>query len=151
MKFKGVIKLMRIWDIFHSYLNKMSLSGEHREMHGLYNIITGITHGGNYARHPETLRWYGKSSALVLRHDAIVQEMLERKMNHKTPMLFFTDDQKFQEERLLSDFEQVDLLLYKYLFKKQDFGRDNLYHFPGYKKWAFDNSLCFQLCKEIGS
>lgn len=31
---------MRIWDISPAYLNRQSLLGEHRELHGLYNILS---------------------------------------------------------------------------------------------------------------
>jgi len=31
---------MRIWDIHPGYLNRQSLLGEHRELHGIFSIIT---------------------------------------------------------------------------------------------------------------
>ncbi|HEX4568534.1 MAG TPA: pyrimidine dimer DNA glycosylase/endonuclease V [Vicinamibacterales bacterium] len=31
---------MRIWDVAAGYLNRQSLLGEHRELHGLHNIVT---------------------------------------------------------------------------------------------------------------
>ena len=46
---------MRIWDINPGYLNRQSLLGEHRELHGIVSIIRDNKKG--YSRHPETLRW----------------------------------------------------------------------------------------------
>ena len=31
---------MRIWDVPAGYLNRQSLLGEHRELHGIYSILT---------------------------------------------------------------------------------------------------------------
>ena len=31
---------MRIWDLNPGYLNRNSLLGEHRELHGILNILT---------------------------------------------------------------------------------------------------------------
>lgn len=31
---------MRIWDVSPSFLNNNSLLGEHKELHGIFNIIT---------------------------------------------------------------------------------------------------------------
>lgn len=81
---------MRIWDIDPKFLCNKHLVAEHRELHGCFRIIT--VHGckGGYANHPETKRWYGKSKALRLRHDALVAEGRRRGMNfgieHKTPI-----------------------------------------------------------------
>ena len=43
---------MRIWDLSPGYLNRGSLLGEHRELHGLHSIIVNGKKG--YANHPET-------------------------------------------------------------------------------------------------
>ena len=48
---------MRIWDINPGYLNRQSLLGEHRELHGIVSIILNIKKG--YSKHPETIRWVG--------------------------------------------------------------------------------------------
>ena len=39
---------MRVWDLAAGYLNRQSLLGEHRELHGIYSIITENKAG--YAR-----------------------------------------------------------------------------------------------------
>jgi hypothetical protein len=78
---------MRIWDIDPSLLCRQHLLGEHRELHGLWNILT--THGGvgGYSRHPETIRWVGKLPALRSRHELIVQEMARRGYNHASSLI----------------------------------------------------------------
>ena len=75
---------MRIWDLPPSELCRQHLLGEHRELHGLWQILTlGKT---GYSRHPETLRWVGKLHALYLRHEAVVEEMARRGYQHATPL-----------------------------------------------------------------
>ena len=67
---------MRIWDVEPRELCRAHLLGEHRELHGLWNILTlGKT---GYSRHPETLRWAGRLAALYARHEALVHEMQRR-------------------------------------------------------------------------
>jgi hypothetical protein len=63
---------------------------EHRELHGLWNILTIHKGKGGYSRHPETLRWVGKTRALYERHEALVKEFKRRGYNHYTPL-----DKKF--------------------------------------------------------
>lgn len=75
---------MRIWDIPPGYLARQQLLGEHRELHGLFNIIGGNKRG--YARHPETLRWVGHLPALALRHELLVAEMALRGYRHRSPL-----------------------------------------------------------------
>jgi len=75
---------MRIWDIDPGYLARQQLLGEHRELHGLHNILTQGKKG--YARHPETLRWVGHVEALCLRHQALVSEMGLRGYQHQSPL-----------------------------------------------------------------
>lgn len=48
--------------------------GEHRELHGLWNILTKHSDKGVYSKHPETLRWLGKLRALYNRHEEIIIE-----------------------------------------------------------------------------
>jgi hypothetical protein len=60
------------------------LLGEHRELHGLWRILTENLQG--YAQHPETRRWRGKLAALYERHDALVQEMVRRGYRHASPL-----------------------------------------------------------------
>lgn len=75
---------MRIWDVPPQELCRKHLLGEHRELHGLWNIITKNKQG--YSKHPETKRWYGKERALLKRHDELVAEMKRRGYNHNTPL-----------------------------------------------------------------
>ena len=75
---------MRIWDIDPGFLNDMSLLGEHRELHGVYTIITQGKKG--YSRHPETLRWVDHLPALALRHRLLVSEMDLRGFRHNSPL-----------------------------------------------------------------
>lgn len=85
---------MRVWDIHPKHLCRKHLLAEHRELHGLWNILT--KHNGparteadlrgGYARHPETLRWVGKQKALYERHEALVKEFTRRGYKHHTPL-----------------------------------------------------------------
>ena len=75
---------MRIWDIPPSDLCRAHLLGEHRELHGLWNILTRGLVG--YSRHPETRRWEGRLAALFARHEALVAEMERRGYNHASPL-----------------------------------------------------------------
>lgn len=77
---------MRIWDIAPKYLCRNHLLAEHRELHGLWNILTKHNSKGGYSRHPETLRWIGKEKALYNRHKSIVDEFLLRGYKHHTPL-----------------------------------------------------------------
>jgi len=75
---------VRIWDLPAGYLNRQSLLGEHRELHGLCNILTEGKTG--YSRHPETLRWVGAVDAVHLRHAHEVAEMTLRGYVDRTPL-----------------------------------------------------------------
>jgi hypothetical protein len=81
---------MRVWDIHPKFLCRKHLLAEHRELHGLWNILTKHKGQGGYSRHPETLRWAGKQKALYLRHEALVNEFACRGYRHRTPL-----DKKF--------------------------------------------------------
>ena len=75
---------MRIWDVDPAVLCRQHLLGEHRELHGLWNILVlGKT---GYSRHPETRRWEGKLAALYARHEALVAEMSRRGYKHSSPL-----------------------------------------------------------------
>lgn len=76
---------MRIWDIDPGYLNRQSLLGEHRELHGIVSIIRHNKKG--YSRHPETLRRLGHGWALKHRHRLLVAEMQLRGYVDRTPVL----------------------------------------------------------------
>ncbi len=75
---------MRIWDLSPGYLNRGSLLGEHRELHGLLVIVEEGKRG--YARHPETMRWRGHLGALRRRHDLLVAEMALRGYRDRSPV-----------------------------------------------------------------
>ncbi len=77
---------MRIWDIHPKHLCRKHLLSEHRELHGLWNILTIHGGKGGYSRHPETLRWVGKTRALYLRHELLVAEFTHRGYAHRTPL-----------------------------------------------------------------
>ncbi len=77
---------MRVWDIHPKYLCRKHLLGEHRELHGLWNILTKHGGVGGYANHPETKRWVGKERALYKRHEMLVAEMTARGYAHKSPL-----------------------------------------------------------------
>lgn len=75
---------MRIWDVPPAILCRQHLLGEHRELHGLWRILSEGRAG--YANHPETRRWRGKLAALYQRHDALVAEMVRRGYRHASPL-----------------------------------------------------------------
>ncbi len=77
---------MRVWDIHPKYLCRKHLLGEHRELHGLWNILTKHGAKGGYSKHPETLRWVGKTKALYERHEALVKEFGRRGYKHYSPL-----------------------------------------------------------------
>lgn len=77
---------MRVWDIHPKHLCRKHLLAEHRELHGLWNILTKHGGRGGYSRHPETLRWVGKTRALYERHIVLVQELARRKYQHHSPL-----------------------------------------------------------------
>jgi len=75
---------VRIWDVPPRRLCSRHLLGEHRELHGLWNVLTLDKRG--YSRHPETRRWAGKLAALYARHEALVAEMGRRGFVHSSPL-----------------------------------------------------------------
>jgi hypothetical protein len=75
---------VRIWDVPPALLCRQHLLGEHRELHGLWNIVSQGKRG--YSRHPETRRWEGKLGALFARHNALVEEMQRRGYRHNSPL-----------------------------------------------------------------
>jgi len=77
---------MRVWDVHPKYLCRKHLLAEHRELHGLWNILTKHKAKGGYSRHPETLRWVGKQKALFIRHELLVKEFSRRGYKHHTPL-----------------------------------------------------------------
>lgn len=81
-----MITTMRIWDISPKLLCRKHLLAEHRELHGLWNILIKHNKTGGYSRHPETLRWIGKEKALYLRHKKLIGEFKRRNYRHNTPL-----------------------------------------------------------------
>lgn len=77
---------MRVWDVHPKHLCRKHLLGEHRELHGLWNILTKHKGKGGYSQHPETLRWVGKTRALYDRHEALVKEFRRRGYRHHSPL-----------------------------------------------------------------
>jgi hypothetical protein len=77
---------MRVWDVPPKELCRQHLLGEHRELHGLWNILTKHEGAGGYSHHPETKRWVGKTAALYARHEALVKEMAKRGYKHNSPL-----------------------------------------------------------------
>ncbi len=77
---------MRVWDIHPKHLCRKHLLAEHRELHGLWNILTIHNGVGGYSHHPETLRWVGKTKALYMRHEALVREFNNRGYKHLSPL-----------------------------------------------------------------
>lgn len=77
---------MRVWDIHVRHLCRKHLLAEHRELHGLWNILTKHGGKGGYSQHPETKRWIGKLKALHNRHEALVFGMKKRGYNHNSPL-----------------------------------------------------------------
>ena len=75
---------MRIWDIDPALLCRSHLLGEHRELHGLWNILTQGKKG--YRNHPETQRWVEHLHMLARRHEAQVAEMQKRGYRHRSPL-----------------------------------------------------------------
>lgn len=75
---------MRIWDLPPALLCRQHLLGEHRELHGLWIVLTQARAG--YRAHPETRRWEGRLEALYNRHEVLVAEMLARGYQHRSPL-----------------------------------------------------------------
>ena len=102
---------MRIWDIHPKYLCRKHLLAEHRELHGLWNILTRHKNKGGYSNHPETLRWKGKRRALYQRHEILLKELLARRYNHFSFLdKKYADGQKDQKAFLNTIKDQKKIL-----------------------------------------
>jgi len=99
---------MRIWDISTGYLDRKRLLGEHRELHGLFNVISLGKKG--YSRHPETLRWVDRRPALCMRHQLLVSEMQLRGYQHHSPLPSSADDIVWPDKWINTAGEQFTLL-----------------------------------------
>lgn len=103
---------MRIWDVAAGYLNRQSLLGEHRELHGLYNILTQGKDG--YSRHPETRRWAGAVDGICWRHAHQVAEMTLRGYIDRSPLPPGCDGGSWPETFVDEPAAQFRLLRAKY-------------------------------------
>jgi len=103
---------MRIWDLNPGYLNRQSLLGEHRELHGIVSIIKNNKKG--YSNHPETLRWVGYGWALKQRHKLLVAEMELRGYKDKSPVLLRTKPRVWPRCYLDKPVKQISILREKY-------------------------------------
>ena len=107
---------MRIWDLHPGYLNRQSLLGEHRELHGLVNIVTQGKKG--YVKHPETLRWVGLGWALKQRHALLAAEMALRGYEDKSPVRTRSSKGEWPSTFIDSPLEQIHILREKYRDKE---------------------------------
>jgi len=98
---------VRIWDLEANRLCRTHLLAEHRELHGLWNILVHDKRG--YRNHPETRRWEGRLAALYLRHEEEVREMSRRGWSHRSPLdrLLAAGTSETQPEMVNSRAEQV--------------------------------------------
>ena len=108
---------MRIWDINPGYLNRQSLLGEHRELHGIVSIIVNGRKG--YSKHPETLRWTNHGWALKMRHQLLASEMSLRNYTDRTPVITCTNKGIWPEKYIDEPRQQFRILEYKYKNKEQ--------------------------------
>ncbi|MFO7666379.1 MAG: DUF1722 domain-containing protein [Desulfobacterales bacterium] len=108
---------MRIWDISPGYLNRQSLLGEHRELHGIVSIIENGKKG--YSNHPETIRWVGFGWALQQRHRQLAAEMLLRGYKEKSPVITRSNKGIWPDIYIDEPCKQLQLLAGKYIDKEQ--------------------------------
>lgn len=107
---------MRVWDVDPGYLARQQLLGEHRELHGLANILIHGKKG--YARHPETLRWVGCLPALAMRHRLLAAEMALRGYQDRSPL--DVDMQVIEWPQVWIDAPAQQLLLLKDKYAADD-------------------------------
>ncbi len=103
---------MRIWDIDPGYLNRQSLLGEHRELHGMVSIFVNRKEG--YSRHPETKRWEGYGWALKYRHRQLSCEMALRGYIDRSPVRTRSSPGLWPDNYIDSPAEQYRILEKKY-------------------------------------
>jgi len=108
---------MRIWDINPGYLNRQSLLGEHRELHGIVSIIVNGKKG--YSNHPESVRWVGHGWALRQRHRLLAAEMSLRGFIDKSPVVMRARKGVWPETYIDKPFRQFQILEAKYRDKEQ--------------------------------
>lgn len=108
---------MRIWDINPGYLNRQSLLGEHRELHGIVSIIVNGKKG--YSHHPETVRWVGYGWALRQRHRLLAAEMALRGFTDRSPVVMRANKGAWPGTYIDEPFRQFQILEAKYRDKEQ--------------------------------
>jgi hypothetical protein len=108
---------MRVWDVNPGYLTRLSLLGEHRELHAIVSIIKYNKKG--YSAHPETRRWINFGWALSQRHRLLVAEMNLRGYVDRSPVLLKTGRQKWPELFVDPPAVQFSLLAGKYKNNEQ--------------------------------
>lgn len=113
---------MRIWDINPGYLNRQSLLGEHRELHGMVSIFVNGKKG--YSQHPETLRWVGFGWALMMRHQQIAAEMKLRGYTDRSPVDLDQNPENWPTDFIDSPWQQFEIIKNKY--KDKELGRISL-------------------------
>lgn len=109
-------KFMRIWDINPGYLNRQSLLGEHRELHGLVSIMVNNKKG--YSKHPETVRWLKYGWAINTRHKLLAAEMELRGYKDKSPVRTGSNKFKWPEIFIDTPYDQYQILKKKYVDKE---------------------------------
>ena len=102
---------MRIWDVPPAQLCRKHLLGEHRELHGLWNILTRHNGVGGYSQHPETKRWIGKLRALYNRHELLVAEMNRRGYKHRSDLEEALATGKERQSMYIDTLEEQIILL----------------------------------------
>ena len=105
---------MRIWDLNPGYLNRQSLLGEHRELHGIVSIIENNKKG--YSKHPETLRWIKYGWAIRQRHQLLKAEMELRGYQDKSPVTLRANPNIWPEVFIDSPYRQIQIVKKKYEF-----------------------------------
>jgi len=133
---------MRIWDISPGYLNRQSLLGEHRELHGIVSIIVNGKQG--YSRHPETIRWVDFGWALKQRHKQLAAEMLLRGFTEKSPVTTRSNKGTWPYIYIDEPGKQFQLLATKYINKEQ--GRIPL---PGNAQQLWSNHKYSVLARDV--
>jgi hypothetical protein len=143
---------MRIWDINPGYLNRQSLLGEHRELHGIVSIIFKGKKG--YSRHPETVRWIDHGWALQQRHRLLAAEMSLRGFIDRTPVVMSTGKGRWPQGYIDEPFRQFQILESKYRHKEK--GRiplpenaQQLWSHHKYSVLARDPDLYRELGREV--
>ncbi len=93
---------MRIWDIEPARLCRQHLLGEHKELHGIWNIhVKGLN---GYSKHPEVKRWKGYLYQLAVRHEKLAKELEYRNYNHNSELYPGVGD--LEARHLINRFEK---------------------------------------------